>query len=389
MQKRVILLIESSRAYGRGCLRGVAAYAKSHGPWTMLHLERGLTEAVPRWIHDWDGDGIISRIENKEIANAIYDCGLPTVDLRGLHLPMGGAMVDTDHAIAARMVAEHFLELGFRNFAFCGFHGIDFSEKRSASFQKHIEERGFSVEVYPPQDSTSEKVKNILESETHGEKESSAIESWLRSLPRPLALFACNDVRGRQVIDTCKLAGFSVPEEVAVVGVDDDEVICELCHPPLSSVEPDTWRIGYEGAAMLEQLMAGEAPSKNMLYVPPLAILRRLSSETTATEDADLAAAVQIIREQACKGITVHEVVRTLNVSRSTLERRFLRTFHRSPASEIERVRMERAKLLLTETSYKLAKIAKMTGYKNDSQFVIAFKRCHKITPGQFRENQS
>lgn len=387
-RKKVILLIEASRAYGRGCLLGVAKFASSHGPWTMLHFERGLTEDVPRLMLEWKGDGIISRIENAKIAAAIAECGLPTVDLRGSHPPDGGIMIDTDHAIVARLAADHFLEIGFRNFAFCGFPGIDFSDKRCEFFRQYLGSKGYSVEVYFPTKGSTEGVRDIISCEARGEMEGSLIEAWLRSLQRPLALLACNDVRGRQVIDACKTADITVPEEVAVVGVDDDEVICELCDPPLSSIEPDSRRIGYEGAALLDQLMSGVEPSCKLSHVRPRGITRRLSSEVTSTDDQEVAAAMQLIRDQACRGVTVQEVVKLLDVSRSTLERRFQDIFGRSPAVEIERVRMARAKLLLVETRYKLAKIASMTGYNSAAQFATAFKRYGQKTPGQYRQEQ-
>jgi LacI family transcriptional regulator len=227
---------------------------------------------------------------------------------------------------------------------------------------------------------------DILGWEARGELEGEAIASWLQSLPRPVAVFACNDVRGRQIIDACNESGLSVPEEVAVIGVDDDEVICELCNPPLSSVQPDTMRLGYEGAALLDALMAGEAPPSETIFIPPKGIARRLSSEATAIDDRGVASAMQIIRDHACEGVAVQDVVKRLSISRSTLERRFFAAFGRSPAAEIERVRMSRAKLLLMETRYKLSKIAALTGYGTASQFATAFKRNTGLTPGEFRK---
>lgn len=384
-RKRVLLLIESSRSYGRGCLLGVAAYARSHGRWSVLHLERGLTEALPRFLRTWKGDGIITRIENVKISRAVAELGAPAVDLRGSHRPQGGAMLDTDPRIVTRMAAEHFLDVGFRNFAYIGYPGVDFSDLRIAAFREYLNSRGLDVSVYSQTPQLPSNT-DVLGWEARGELEGEAIARWLQSLNRPLAVFACNDVRGRQIIEACNESGLSVPEEVAVIGVDDDEVICELCNPPLSSVQPDTMRLGYEGAALLDAMMEGEEPPADTIYIPPKGIARRLSSEAAAIDDRGIASAMQIIRDRACDGLTVHDVVRQLNISRSTLERRFYAAFSRTPAAEIERVRMSRAKLLLMETRYKLSKIAVLTGYGTASQFATAFKRNTRMTPGEFRK---
>jgi len=384
-RKRVMLLIESSRAYGRGCLLGVAAYTRSHGRWSVLHIERGLTENLPRFLQSWKGDGIIARIENEKIAQAVEALGVPAVDLRGSHRPKGGAMLDTDPRIVTRMAAEHFLDVGFRNFAYIGLPGVDFSERRLTSYREYLKSRGMELNVYSPAHQVLTHT-DILGWEARGELEGAAIAMWLQSLPRPLAVFACNDVRGRQIIDACNESDLAIPEEVAVIGVDDDEVICELCNPPLSSVQPDTIRLGYEGAALLDAMMDGEPAPPETIFIPPKGIARRLSSEAAAIDDRDVASAMQVIRDHACDGLTVQDVVERLNISRSTLERRFHAAFGRSPAMEIERVRMSRAKLLLMETRYKLSKIAVMTGYGTASQFATAFKRYSGFTPGEFRK---
>jgi LacI family transcriptional regulator len=384
-RKRVMLLIESSRAYGRGCLLGVAAYVRSHGRWSVLHIERGLTENVPKFLKSWKGDGIIARIENEKIAKAVADLGVPAVDLRGSHRPVNGAMLDTDPRIVTRMAAEHFLDIGFRNFAYIGFPGVDFSERRLVAYQEYLKSRGMDVHVYSPHPHVQQST-DVLGWEARGELEGKSIAEWLQSLPRPLAVFACNDVRGRQIIDACGESGLSVPEEVAVIGVDDDEVICELSNPPLSSVQPDTLRLGYEGAALLDAMMSGQAAQEETIFIPPKGISHRLSSEAAAVDDREVATAMQLIRDHACEGLSVQDVVGRLHVSRSTLERRFHAAFRRTPAMEIERVRMSRAKLLLMETRYKLSKIAVMTGYGTASQFATAFKRHAGLTPGDFRK---
>jgi LacI family transcriptional regulator len=382
-RKRVALLIESSRAYGRACLSGVASYVRTHGTWTVLHLERGLTDEIPRAVRQWQSDGIITRISSARMAAVVGELGIPAVDLRGSYCPKDGAMLDTDHRMVARLAANHFLETGFRNLAYCGYPGLDFSDQRQGAFEAFLANQGYHVYSY--QSRENEPLRDVIQREVKGEFENESIAAWLQQLPRPVAVFACNDVRGRQVLEACSQCGLTVPEEVAVLGVDNDELICEFSSPPLSSIEPDAHRIGYEGAALLDRMIDGEPPPDQTILIPPIALHRRLSSEATATDDPEVAAAMRVIRDRACQGLNVDDVVRLVGISRSTLERRFRRVFGRSPALEIERVRMARAKLMLAGTTYKLAKIANMTGYKSAAQFATAFKRHEGKTPGNYR----
>ncbi|QDU88830.1 Xylose operon regulatory protein [Pirellulimonas nuda] len=383
--KHVLLLIESSRAYGRDCLLGVADYLRAHGGWHVLNIERGLSEQLPKAIARWKGDGVLARIENARIAAAIQAFGVPTVDLRGSYPPPGGAIFDSDHAAIGQMAAEHFLDVGFTKLAFCGFPGVGFSEQRGAAFCEHLSARDIKTHVYEPQNQRLMPT-DVLGWEARGEFEGATIASWLKGLPRPLAVFACNDIRGRQVIEACHQFGIAVPDEVAVVGVDDDEVICELSSPPLSSIRPNAQKLGFEGAAMLDGLMRGKKPPAAPILVPPAGISRRLSSDALAIKDTDVAAAIRFIREHACEGIGVPTLLQKLPLSRSSLERRFKVAVGRTPTAEIERVRMERAKLLLAETNNSLKNVARLTGYGTASQFATAFKRYAEMTPGQFRE---
>jgi len=227
---------------------------------------------------------------------------------------------------------------------------------------------------------------DLISREARGELPNTQLVQWLRSLTRPAAVFACNDVRGRQVLTACLRAGLSVPDDVAVLGVDNDDVICDLSAPPLSSVEPDTKRIGYEGAALLDRLMAGKLPPEEAILIPPKGIHIRQSTDVVALDDRDVVTALRYIRNHACDGITVDDVAQQTAISRATLDRRFQRALQRSPKTEIDRIRVNRAKRLLVETEYKIAAIATMTGYAMAPQFVTAFKRLAGFTPGKYRE---
>jgi LacI family transcriptional regulator len=196
---------------------------------------------------------------------------------------------------------------------------------------------------------------------------------------------ACNDMRGQHVLDSCQRAGVAVPEEVAVVGVDDDDLLCDLCSPPLSSVAPNPELIGYEAAALLEALMAGHPADPLERTVPPVGVTARQSTDVLAIGDPSVAVAVRLIRERACHGLTVADVLREVPVSRSVLERLFRRHLGRSPQAEIRAVRLKRVKQLLVETSLPLDQVAELSGFAHPEYLSVAFRRATGQTPGRYR----
>jgi len=385
----VLLLIESSRAYGRDCLMGIASYMRAHGTWDVLQLERGLQEDVPASVSRQRFDGVIARAENSQIAKSIARFGVPTVDLRGLFAPADGVTFNTDNEACGAMAVEHYRQRGFRHLAFCGYEGVDFSDGRRDAFTHHASLHGITAEVMTvrskPRPSKPNATFDTLGREARGEDDDAKIAKWMVSLPKPVGIFACNDMRGRQVIAAGRRAGLRIPDQVAVLGVDNDEVICDLANPPLSSIVPDTHRLGFEGAAMLDQLMNGQVPEQSQILFPPRSITVRLSTDALAVNDLDLAEAIEFIRNNACDGIGVKDVTKATAISRTTLERRFREALERSPREEIERVRGDRIRVLLAETDYNLDQIASLTGYGSGAHLVTAFRRLEGCTPGKYR----
>lgn len=380
---RVALLIESSRAYGRGLLRGIARYVREHGRWSIFYQERRQGDHSPNWLREWQGDGIIARVEDREMAEAIQHTGLPTVDLRGRFTDLGMPLLETDDEEVVRLAVEHFRERGFRHFAFCGFPGANYSDKREALLREHLRASGDKCEVFTPPTGVGEGSTFDLEQQgfTHDE----ALSRWLKHLPQPTGLLCCNDIRGQHVLEICRREGLAVPDELAVLGVDNDEVHCELADPPLSSVTLRTERIGYLAAELLSRMMAGDDVAPKPIYVPPMGIAIRRSTDVLAIEDRALAAAVRFIREHACEGINVSDVLRAVPLSRSSLERRFMATLHHTPKEEILRVQLGRAKELLAETDFPLVEIAEKTGFKHPEYLSVIFKIKTGTTPGKFR----
>ncbi|MGB9879988.1 MAG: XylR family transcriptional regulator, partial [Anaerolineae bacterium] len=240
---RVALLIETSRGYGRQFLRGVIRYGRLHGPWGFYITPGDLEQALPR-MRRWGGTGIIARVETPHVARAILATKLPAI-LVGLSAArvcgnpslQKFSQVHSDSIGAGRLAAEHLLERGFRHFAYVGLPGYLWSQRRQEGFCQRIAEAGFPVDVYP--------LPEHPDIETSWEKEHRRLARWLSKLPRPTGLMACNDDRGRQVLEACLTAGIQVPEELAVVGVDNDDLFCELSDPPLSSVALNAESAGY------------------------------------------------------------------------------------------------------------------------------------------------
>lgn len=382
---KVALLIESSRTYGRGILRGIAKYAHLRGHWSCFTEERELHSGIPAWLGDWKGHGIICRIEDRKMAGALAKTGLPVVDVLGNARYPGISTFDTDARAVAKLAADFFLKSGFQHFAFCGYRKIPFSERRESAFSTYLVEKKKKVLVFAPPlpRGTHSHIQAI---ERHGLSMEQSVANWLKKLPRPLALFACNDVCGQQVLNACRESVIKVPEEVAVMGVDNDDVLCSLCEPPLSSIEPDSEQLGYEAAALLDRLMQGGDSSSELKLIPPVGIVERASTDIVAIEDPITVQAVRYIRDQVGNGIAVKDVLTHVNRSRTDLEQRFRSWLGCSIHSEIQRVRMERVQGLLRLTDLNLDQIASRAGFATSAHICRLFQRYFRQTPTQYRK---
>ena len=375
--RRVALLVETSNSYARGLLRGVVDYAREHGGWSVYLGEHSRGDQPPPWLARWDGDGVIARIENARIARAVMRCGRPVVDVSAARLLPDLPWVETDDEAIARMAAEHLLERGLRHFAFFADERFNWSKWRCEHFVRRVGERGCACSVYTATRATRR----------DWEREENELAGWLAGLPKPVGVMACYDIGGRQVLDACRRAGVAVPDEVAVVGVDNDGLLCELSDPPLTSVEPDARRTGYVAAEILDRLMRNRRVPVLSHRVPPVGVVTRQSSDMMAAADRDVAEAVRFIRENACSGISVKDVLQRVPLSRRALETRFVKAVGRTPHAEVERVRLERAKHLLMVTDLPVYEVAKRTGFRYQEYLSVAFRRYAGVSPTQYRKD--
>lgn len=373
----VALLIETSRAYGRSILQGVVRYLHGHGPWSIYIQPHGLESPPPRWLKGWHGDGILARINDRRMARAVRQTGLPAVDLRFTVPDLGLPAVGIDNQAVVRLAYQHLSDCGFRHVGFCGLpRGRSvWMDLRSDLFCDLARADGRPCHVF---ESPARKAATW-------EEEQEAIAAWVSRLPRPVGVMACNDDRGQQVLDACRRVNVLVPEEVAVVGVDNDEILCGLSSPPLTSVDINTVQVGSEAAALLDRLMSGSRPPREPMLLAPRGVVPRESTDVLATDDRELATAVRYIRDHACGGLRVKELVRKTGLPRRSLERRMEKLLGRSPKEEITRVQIERAKRLLTDTDLTAAEIAEKCGYSQSKYFSQVFHDKVGLPPGAYR----
>jgi LacI family transcriptional regulator len=387
-RKKVALLIESSRAYGRELLRGVAGYLHAHPDWSVYLQSRSPEDPPPPWLEGWDGHGIIARVESRALEQAIRRTGLPVIDVRGA-LELDMPLVETNEHSTCRLAFEHLQSRGFRHLAFCGFAGANYSERRLRYFRELASAPGFSFESYESPIPGQGGGELMLSSrEQLAMLSANSLTRWLQELPKPVGLFACNDVCGQQVLNACREAGLAVPEQIAVLGVDNDTVHCELSEPPLSSIQLNAERIGCVAASLLNELMERGLKPSAKTFIDAVQVVVRQSTDIVAVDDPVVARAVRFIRQKASDAISVGDVVRAVGVSRRQLERRFQQHLQRTPHDEIQRVRLRRIKELLTGTELSLSEIAAHIGFDHPEYLSTVFKKAVGVTPIAFRRKQ-
>jgi LacI family transcriptional regulator len=372
----VLLLVETSLAYGRRVVEGIARYALENGPWSVQFEPRALDSLPPKWLKNWRGDGIISRTISAKAAKMLKAMRLPLVEMLG-NPKFGVAQVRGDYDMMGQMAAEHFFNSGLRQFAYFTYEGTSFTQEHCDAFRNALKERAFDCHVYGAP--ISEEIAQHWD-----ERQRPRVVKWLRSLPRPIGIYATGDTHAVRLLDICRELGIAVPEEMAILGVGNDPVICETLRPTLSSIDLDARRIGYEAARLLDRKMAGEQANESIL-IPPSHIAVRQSTDLMVIDDADVVQAMRFIREFACAGIDVALVADKVGLSQRVLERRFHKFLGRNPKSEITRIQIEHAKKLLAQTEMNYAIVAKKCGFNSLAYFNSAFRREVGMTPNAYR----
>lgn len=381
VRPRVALVVETSLAPGRDILRGVAQYVRTHRSWSVIHEPRAIEHLLPSWLDRWNGDGIIVRIRDHRIARAIAAKRIPTVDVFGLIEGLSFPVVHVDDNAIGHLAAEYLLNRGFRRFGFFGIEGENWSERRRQAFGRRVAAAGYRCLTHSVSGETAR--------EERWENNELALSAWLESLPKPAGIMLATDQLGPHTLEACRRVGIAVPDELGVIGVDNDYPLCEVSDPPLTSVRPDHRRVGFEAARLLDQLMCGAQRPASPIYCPPRGIFARASTDTLAIDDVAVTVALRYIRQHGCEPIDVDEIVRKVPASRSVLQRRFRALLGRSIHDEIIRVRLERARELLERTNLPIAEIAERTGFRRQVYMGAVFKRCLHSTPAAIRRAAS
>jgi LacI family transcriptional regulator len=385
----VAVVVDPSLPYDREIAKGVAQYAREVGTW-RLYIE----EEAPRRLPDfatWAGHGVIASFDDERIAGVVAAAGLPAVAVGGgggYYDPATGIpYVDTDNEQVAVLAAEHLLECGL---ASCGYYGLaparttGWSDIRGGAFAARLAAVGKAcVELVARHEATQ--WRNLQEE----------LVGWLTSLPLPVGIMACDDVRARHVLEACRTAGLRVPHDVAVIGVDDDDLLCEFSDPPLSSVRQAARRIGFEAARVLEGLMRPAGPrhkrkkpaKAERIVVPPLGVVARRSTQTIAVADPAIAAVVRLVRDRACGRLAIRDVVHESGLSRWMLEDRFRQAVGHTVHEDILRVRLAEAQRLVITTDMPLKAIAPRAGFRSVAYMTTLFRRHLGTTPAALRRD--
>jgi LacI family transcriptional regulator len=371
----VLLFVETSREFGRGLLYGIARYSRLHGPWQVHRWPGALDSSLPEW-KSLKIDGAIVR--DVRAVEGLAHAGIPIIyaqHSKESYAPFP-AIITASESIGC-LAAEHFLDRGFQHFAWCGFDDFVWSRKRAEYFQQRLRQAGFEVDLYErPAVRKARGLRN----------EQNLIADWLLALPKPVAVMCCNDDRALQVIEACKQANCAVPDDVAVLGVDNDVLVCDLADPPISSIALNTEGAGYEAARLLDSLMQGEKMTGQILPVRPTHIVTRMSTDMLAVADAEVTAALRFIRRKPNRLLQVGDVVEATNVSRRVLEKRFKAVLRRSVHQEIRRVRVHSIIQLLVGTDMSIADVAAHCGFDGVAHIARYFREETGVSLREYRK---
>jgi LacI family transcriptional regulator len=364
------VILDTTTSWNRGVLLGISRFSRTVEHW---HLRRLTTASLPEWLVETKETprGVVGQFHATSTSTLAALERVPTITVSNRAPPKGIPLVTSDDELIGRQAAAHLLECGFRRFGFAGFSGHRYSRLRGRGFRKKLVEAGFDCAAIGHEDG--------------GQDDYAALKCWLESLTKPVGIFACNDIRATHISDICETHDWEIPDQLAIVGVDDDVVLCEFAPVPLTSIAPNFEQVGYEAAALLRDMLQGKpAPFKPVL-VPPHGITARQSTEVEAVDDPLVRRALAIIRQHACDPIQIADVVRQIPLSRRPLEIRFLKATGRTLHDEIRRVQLERAKKMLAGSDMKIVDIALTVGFSDPTRFAGEFRRRVGELPSEYR----
>jgi LacI family transcriptional regulator len=378
--RKIALSLQMASHYDRGILRGIAAFAREHKHWS-LHIEVDHQRSLPNFLR-WGFDGMIADFDDSKIARAVIAVGKPVVAVGGgaggYSASSGVPYVISDDAGIARLAAEHLLDCGLQHFAYCGYTATRvnvWSALRGKAFAARLADAGHRCEIFNAGQIT----------DSNWQRMQRQLVTWLRNLPKPVGIMACNDWRARNVFEACRIAELHIPNDVAVIGVGSDELLCELVDPPLSSVPHHCFEIGYQAASVLEKMMRGQSPDQSRYLIPPLGLVARQSTDLLAVDHPVVATAVRLVWAEASRGLTATQLAVRVGLSRSSLDIQFKERLGRTVDQELRRVRLAYAMDLLVHSQMSLCDIARVSCLGNAEYLNALMRKHHRMTPVQYR----
>ena len=376
---RVAVLVDTSTLWGRSAVKGIVDYIRTSNRWVLSIDWRGVHEQL-RIPNNWRGEGIIARVTSRALARQIKALKIPAVNISWSTVPESHVpAITTDEQAIAQLAADHFLERGFRHFAYVGYPDQPYYVDHCGPvFAQQVKDAGCQYYPFKPRRSAGKGQYRL--------SKFTVLQPWLKKVPKPLAVFAWDAVRGRIVADACMNLGLKVPDEVSILVGYDDDLMCETSMLPLSGIDDRPEQVGRAAAETLDRLMRGEKPLEWVQRVAPSGIVARQSTDTLAYQDAELAAAMSFIRQHCNQSISVDDVLSVVSLSRRSLEQRFVQQLGRSPAAEIRRIHLQHAQNLLMRSQLSISKIAFASGFMHAEVMTRAFRRELNTSPTEFRK---
>jgi LacI family transcriptional regulator len=369
-KRRIGVVVDFMGSHGRAVLKGIAAYAHL-ASWELV---TGADADIP-----WGPlDGMIASLHDLPTYRRVLSQGLPAVNVSTNMAGMECPSVITDNQAIGRLGASYLRSLELRSYAYVSLTEVVWSELRGTAFRDAMKEKGIDVHWWsmPQRDRSRDSTIKSL-------------EEWVFNLPEPAGIFVASDDCALDFLKACQRIGFRIPEQAAVLGVDDDELINSLATPPLSTIDPNAYAVGYRASQMLDGLLGGDAPPAEALLIPPSGVIARLSTQNLALKDPEVAQAVRFIREHVTEPLNVADVLDVVPLSRRPLEKRFSRSVGCSILHEIHRVKIARAKRLLVESDLTVEGVAHACGFAGQTRLNIVFQKLTGVTAGQYRHQNA
>ncbi len=383
---RLILLTDFTESYAHKLLKGIMDYSKKHEPWVLCRMPPAFRqqygiEGILNWAKRWKADAIIAQFDNVDNVDLFRENGIVALaqDYKSRFSTIPN--ITSDYKLTGKMVADFFLQRGFKNFAFFGYKNACWSQERCEGFKNEITKFGFEKNFYAFH---NQKLEELWYYKQH------PVSKWLKSLPKPIALMACDDTQGQIITEICKICNLRIPEDIAVMGVDNDEMTCDLSDPSLSSVLLDVEKGGYDSAELIDRMVKSQNfDDYRDIFISTLYIVQRQSTNVYPIQDKEIAKALKFIDECTLEKINVDDVVKQVPLSRRLLEIRFKQFTKMSIYQYIMKKRMDRFAQLLIESKTPVNEIAAQLGITDMKNLSRQFKTIEGCSPLQYRKKHA